>query len=264
MTSKRAHWVPCAHAAELPLLCSVALVSEAGKPGTEDWHEAISGLERLLLSLSPQWPSMPAFLQATADTSAAPRPLPSSDAMKVISQLGVNLRTLAWKRSLKLQRRKARLAGCTGARVCTAPAATHCPAKPGPAGAPGVQLVHGAVHAHGDAHDILAAALPHAVDDACQPRSAHVRGARGHALASAPHQVAVGHRRPQSQGAQDVEGLLAVARVAAGGTKTCGMVRGTWRGPRARWEGGKPAQVFGTPLPLPSLCSPALGQDPNR
>lgn len=48
------------------------------------------------------WPSMQAFLQATAETRAAPRPLPSSDWMKVISQLGVSLRTLAWKRSLKL------------------------------------------------------------------------------------------------------------------------------------------------------------------
>lgn len=33
-----------------------------------------------------------------------PRPLPSSDSMKVISQLGVSLRTMAWNRSLKLRR----------------------------------------------------------------------------------------------------------------------------------------------------------------
>lgn len=52
------------------------------------------------------WPSMYAFLQATAETRAAPRPLPSSDWMKVISQLGVSLRTLAWNRSLKLRGRR--------------------------------------------------------------------------------------------------------------------------------------------------------------
>lgn len=45
---------------------------------------------------------MQAFLQATAEIRAAPRPLPSSDSMKVISQKGVSLRTLAWNLSLKL------------------------------------------------------------------------------------------------------------------------------------------------------------------
>lgn len=50
------------------------------------------------------WPSMQAFLQATAEIRAAPRPLPSSDSMKVISQLGVSRRTLAWNLSLKLTR----------------------------------------------------------------------------------------------------------------------------------------------------------------
>ena len=54
--------------------------------------------------LCRHWPSMQAFLQATADTRAAPRPLPSSDSMKVISQLGVSLRTMAWNLSLKLSR----------------------------------------------------------------------------------------------------------------------------------------------------------------
>lgn len=52
---------------------------------------------------------MQAFLQATAEIKAAPRPLPSSDSMKVISQLGVSLRTLAWNRSLKLSREQAGL-----------------------------------------------------------------------------------------------------------------------------------------------------------
>lgn len=50
---------------------------------------------------------MQAFLQATAEIKAAPRPLPSSDSMKVISQLGVSLRTMAWNRSLKLRRGEA-------------------------------------------------------------------------------------------------------------------------------------------------------------
>ena len=44
-----------------------------------------------------------AFLQATAEISAAPRPLPSSDWMKEISQFGVSSRTTLWKRSLKLK-----------------------------------------------------------------------------------------------------------------------------------------------------------------
>lgn len=56
------------------------------------------------LSHCGHWPSMQAFLEATAETRAAPRPLPSSDWMKVISQLGVSLRTMAWNRSLKLRR----------------------------------------------------------------------------------------------------------------------------------------------------------------
>lgn len=64
-------------------------------------------MEPRSLSLWPgfHWPSMQAFLQATAETRAAPLPLPSSDSMKVISQLGVSLRTLEWNRSLKLNRR---------------------------------------------------------------------------------------------------------------------------------------------------------------
>lgn len=60
-----------------------------------------------VLQPSSYWPSMQAFLQATAEIKAAPRPLPSSDSMKVISQLGVSLRTMAWNRSLKLRRGEA-------------------------------------------------------------------------------------------------------------------------------------------------------------
>lgn len=67
-------------------------------PGT-----ATATASSLPLGRCCHWPSMQAFLQATAETRAAPRPLPSSDWMKVISQLGVSLRTLAWKRSLKLR-----------------------------------------------------------------------------------------------------------------------------------------------------------------
>lgn len=57
-------------------------------------------------------PIMQAILQATAEMSAAPRPLPSSDWMKVMSQPGVSCRTVAWKRSLKLPEEKKR----TGSR----------------------------------------------------------------------------------------------------------------------------------------------------
>lgn len=67
------------------------------------WHPPCAG------GHCSHWPSMQAFLQATAETRAAPRPLPSSDSMKVISQLGVSLRTLAWNCSLKLGRREAGL-----------------------------------------------------------------------------------------------------------------------------------------------------------
>lgn len=43
-----------------------------------------------------------AILHATAEMRAAPRPLPSSDWMKVISQWGVISHTSLWNRSLKL------------------------------------------------------------------------------------------------------------------------------------------------------------------
>lgn len=206
------------------------------------------------LSLCGHWPSMQAFLEATAETRAAPRPLPSSDWMKVISQLGVSLRTMAWNRSLKLRGEaglRSLLHGLSRAssahppetlpaerRVGATPgnpplhpglsgprpeqmeteasalASGQAPAmgsRPGHARAPGVQLVHRSVHAHGDAHHVLAAALAHAVDDARQPRAAHVRGARGHTLAGSAHDVAVSGRGPQPQRAQDIVDLLAVA-----------------------------------------------------
>lgn len=44
-----------------------------------------------------------AILQATAEISAAPRPLPSSDWMKVMSQLGLMSPTTLWNRSLNLE-----------------------------------------------------------------------------------------------------------------------------------------------------------------
>lgn len=46
-----------------------------------------------------------AILQATAEMRAAPRPLPSSDWMKVVSQWGVISHTSLWNRSLKLNGR---------------------------------------------------------------------------------------------------------------------------------------------------------------
>lgn len=61
-------------------------------------------------------PIMHAILQATAEMSAAPRPLPSSDWMKVMSQPGVSCRTVAWKRSLKLRGEEEGL-GLGGSRV---------------------------------------------------------------------------------------------------------------------------------------------------
>lgn len=49
-----------------------------------------------------------AILQATAEIRAAPRPLPSSDWMKVISQWGVRSRTILWNLSRKLRERNKR------------------------------------------------------------------------------------------------------------------------------------------------------------
>lgn len=80
-----------------------------------------------------------------------------------------------------------------------------------PTVSPGVQLVHRAVHPHGDLEGLLAAALPHAVDDARQPGGAHLRSPRGHALAHHAHDVAVRARGQQPKGCEDVVDLLAVA-----------------------------------------------------
>lgn len=44
-----------------------------------------------------------AILQATAEMRAAPRPLPSSDWMKVISQWGARSLTVLWNLSRKLR-----------------------------------------------------------------------------------------------------------------------------------------------------------------
>lgn len=52
------------------------------------------------------WPIMQAILHATAEMRAAPRPLPSSDCKKVMSQPGVSCVTVWWNRSLKLGKRK--------------------------------------------------------------------------------------------------------------------------------------------------------------
>lgn len=94
---------------------------------------------------------MQAFLQATAETRAAPRPLPSSDWMKVISQLGVSLRTLAWKRSLKLGRGKARGCGLSSPRSRQAhPLELLAPAERRPGGEPTGPLPARAEAAGGD------------------------------------------------------------------------------------------------------------------
>lgn len=81
--------------------------------------------------LGSHWPSMQAFLQATAEIRAAPRPLPSSDSMKVISQLGVSLRTLAWNRCLKLSRGEAELPNLLPALPAGLPPASDPPSRAG-------------------------------------------------------------------------------------------------------------------------------------
>lgn len=78
-----------------------------GSPGTVPAPSEPFPHQSRLLGASPppspaHCPIMHAILQATAEMSAAPRPLPSSDWMKVMSQPGVSCRTVAWKRSLKL------------------------------------------------------------------------------------------------------------------------------------------------------------------
>lgn len=54
-----------------------------------------------------------AILHATAEISAAPRPLPSSDWMKVMSQFGVSSRTMLWNLSWKLCSHKKTTKTCT-------------------------------------------------------------------------------------------------------------------------------------------------------
>jgi len=76
-----------------------------------------------------------------------------------------------------------------------------------------VQLVDGAVEPHRDLQGLLAASLPHQVDDTREPRAAHVRGARGHALADLTHDVAVQLRGQDAQRGQDVVDLFPVPRV---------------------------------------------------
>lgn len=117
--------------------------------------------------LSPaHCPIMQAILQATAEMRAAPRPLPSSDWMKVMSQPGVSCRTVAWKWSLKLgsgnteSQMGSRLGGMKGEDGDV----TGVWGSP-----PGVELVDGAIDTNSDLEGVLAAALPHAVDDAGQP-----------------------------------------------------------------------------------------------
>lgn len=56
---------------------------------------------------------------------------------------------------------------------------------------PWVQLVNGAVDAHCDHQGVLAASLPHLVDDGGEAGAAHVGRAGGDALADQTHDVAV-------------------------------------------------------------------------
>lgn len=125
-----------------------------------------------------------AILQATAEMRAAPRPLPSSDWMKVMSQWGAKSRTILWNLSRKLRQNRIKTQSGSGVRGSLEMSA-------GRDHPPWVQLVDGAVDAHCDHQGVLAASLPHLVDDGGQAGAAHVGRARGDALAHQAHDVAV-------------------------------------------------------------------------
>lgn len=96
----------------IPRLSLLLAELQAGPPSSRSPLPSSSSSSPRVLS---HCPIMQAILQATAEMSAAPRPLPSSDWMKVMSQPGVSCRTVAWKRSLKLPKGKkmgSRLGGC--------------------------------------------------------------------------------------------------------------------------------------------------------
>lgn len=116
--------------------------------------------------LSPaHCPIMQAILQATAEMRAAPRPLPSSDWMKVMSQPGVSCRTVAWKWSLKLG--SGNTESQMGSRLVGRRERIGMSSESG--SPPGMELVDRAINTNSDLESVLAAALPHAVDDTSQP-----------------------------------------------------------------------------------------------
>lgn len=170
-----------------------------------------------------------AILQATAEMRAAPRPLPSSDWMKVISQRGARSLTILWNLSRKLKQ-----SGKYTVRSSDSilnPSATHSyfhgmrrwgdklglldldERRGDP---PWVQLVNGAVDAHCDHQGVLAASLPHLVDDGSEARAAHVGRAGRDALADQTHDVAVQLWRQNAQRGEDVVDLLPVPAVTGG------------------------------------------------
>lgn len=105
---------------------------------------------------------------------------------------------------------------------------------------PGMELVDGAIDANRDLEGVLAAALPHAVDDTGQPGRAHLGSPRGHALAHPAHDLAVRPRRQQLKGRQDVVDLLAVVRIAGvGGEKGLSKGRRVGTLGEAAGEGGR-------------------------
>lgn len=76
-----------------------------------------------------------------------------------------------------------------------------------------MQLVDGSIDADRDLQDVLAASLPHLVEDPGEPRAAHVGGASRNALTDQPHDVAVQLRGENPQRGEDVVDLLPVPGV---------------------------------------------------
>lgn len=76
-----------------------------------------------------------------------------------------------------------------------------------------VQLVDGPIDPDRDLQDVLAAPLPHLVEDPGEPRAAHVGRASRNTLTDQPHDVAVQLRGKNTQRGENVVDLFSIPGV---------------------------------------------------
>lgn len=79
---------------------------------------------------------------------------------------------------------------------------------------PGVELVDGSIHPHGDGQGFLPASLSHQVDHASEPCAAHMGRASGNTLTDQTHNVTVQLWGQNAQRGEDVVDLFSVPCVA--------------------------------------------------